>query len=175
MRVSIVSVISSLSLLSVLSCREKARPPQEFSGSAAFAYIQSQVAFGPRVPGSPAHEKMGNWLDSLLRARADTLLVQSWNHVTGKGDTLRLRDFMARFNPGAEKRLLFLAHWDSRPVSDSPTSRDSSHAVMGANDGGSGVALLLGLADVLKRTPSTVGVDLLFVDGEDYGPGEVAW
>ena len=169
MRVSIVSVISALSVLSALSCREKARPPQEFSGSTAFGYIQSQVAFGSRVPGSPAHEKMGNWLDSLLRARADTLLVQSWNHVTGKGDTLRLRNFLARFNPRAEKRLLFLAHWDSRPVSDSPTSRDSSHAVMGANDGGSGVALLLGLADVLKRTPSTVGVDLLFVDGEDYG------
>ena len=99
MRVSIVSVISALSVLSALSCREKARPPQEFSGSTAFGYIQSQVAFGSRVPGSPAHEKMGNWLDSLLRARADTLLVQSWNHVTGKGDTLPLRNFLARFNP----------------------------------------------------------------------------
>jgi len=86
-----------------------------------------------------------------------------------KGGLSRYIMVMARFNPAAEKRLLFLAHWDSRPVSDSPTSRDSSHAVMGANDGGSGVALLLGLADVLKRTPPTVGVDLLFVDGEDYG------
>jgi glutaminyl-peptide cyclotransferase len=170
MRRSIISVVSAgFLLVSVLSCREKPRPPQEFVGSTAFGYIQSQLAFGPRVPGTPAHEKMGNWLDSLLHARADTLLVQSWNHVTGKGDTLRLRNFLARFNPAAEKRLLFLAHWDSRPVSDSPTSRDSSHAVMGANDGGSGVALLLGVADILKRAPPTVGADLLFVDGEDYG------
>jgi Zn-dependent M28 family amino/carboxypeptidase len=127
------------------------------------------VAFGPRVPGTPAHEKMGNWLDSLLHARADSVVVQSWNHVTAKRDTLRLRNFIARFNPQAQKRLLLLAHWDSRPISDSPISKDSSHAVLGANDGGSGVALLLGVTDVLKKTPPAVGVDLLFVDGEDYG------
>jgi glutaminyl-peptide cyclotransferase len=112
---------------------------------------------------------MGDWLDSLLRQRADTLVVQSWTHVTGSKTKLPLRNFIARFNPAADKRLLLLAHWDSRPVSDSPTSRDSGHAVMGANDGGSGVALLLGVADVLKRTPPAIGVDLLFADGEDYG------
>jgi Zn-dependent M28 family amino/carboxypeptidase len=112
---------------------------------------------------------MGDWLDSLLRQRADTVIVQSWNHVTAQRDTLPLRNFIARFNPAAEKRLLLLAHWDSRPVSDSPRSRDSTKAVLGANDGGSGVALLLGIADVLKRAPPTAGVDLLLVDGEDYG------
>jgi len=153
----------------LLACREKARPSQEFAGPAAFSYIETQVGFGPRVPGTAAHERMGNWLDSLLRARADTVLVQGWNHVTAARDTLRLRNFIARFNPAAEKHLLLLAHWDSRPVSDSPTSKDSSHAVMGANDGGSGVALLLGVADVLKRAPPGIAVDLLFVDGEDYG------
>lgn len=153
----------------VLSCRERPKPPQEFVGTSSFSYIQSQVAFGPRVPGTPAHEKMGDWLDSLLRQRADTVVVQSWTHLTAAKTKLPLRNFIARFNPAADKRLLLLAHWDSRPVSDSPTSRDSSHAVLGANDGGSGVALLLGVADVLKRTPPAIGVDLLFVDGEDYG------
>jgi glutaminyl-peptide cyclotransferase len=174
------SVLAVLSLFSVLSlaCRERARPPREFDGQTAFGYIQTQVAFGPRVPGTDAHEKMANWLDSLLRQRADTVILQRWNHVTTSRDTLPLRNFIARFNPGAAKRLLLLAHWDSRPVSDSPVSRDSSHAVVGANDGGSGVALLLGVADVLKRSPPTIGVDLLFVDGEDYGdftkaPGDV--
>lgn len=170
MRLSALSAFSAFSaLLSVLSCREKPRPPQEFAGSSAFEYIRSQVAFGPRVPGTAAHEKMGNWLDSLLQQRADTVIVQSWKHVTVGRDTLPLRNFIARFNPAAGKRLLMLAHWDSRPVSDSPLSRDSSHAVLGANDGGSGVALLLGVADVLKRAPPAIGVDLLFVDGEDYG------
>ena len=172
MRLSLLSTFSALSAVSVLffaACREKPRPPREFDGPGAFGYIQTQVAFGPRVPGTEAHKKMGNWLDSLLRQRADTVIVQSWRHVTAVRDTLPLRNFIARYNPGAEKRLLLLAHWDSRPVSDSPLSRDSTHAVVGANDGGSGVALLLGVADVLKRTPPAIGVDLLFVDGEDYG------
>lgn len=112
---------------------------------------------------------MASWLDSLLRQRADTLVVQNWKHVTVQRDTLSLTNLVARFNPQAEKRILLLAHWDSRPRADSPLSRDSTKPVLGANDGGSGVALLLGVADVLKRAPPAVGVDLLFVDGEDYG------
>ena len=161
--------LGSALALSVLSCRERARPPREFDGPGAFEYIRTQVGFGPRVPGTRAHERMAGWLDSLLHTRADTVVVQSWDHVTAAKQTLHLRNFIARFNVAAPKRLLLLAHWDSRPVSDSPLSRDSSHAVIGANDGGSGVALLLGVADVLKRTPPAIGVDLLFVDGEDYG------
>jgi glutaminyl-peptide cyclotransferase len=158
-----------LSVLSVSACREKPRPPREFDGQSAFGYIQTQVGFGPRIPGKEAHRKMGEWLDSLLRQRADTLVVQEWKHATAMGDTLPLRNFIARFKPDAEKRILLLAHWDSRPVADSPQSTDSTKPVLGANDGGSGVALLLGVADVLKRAPPAVGVDLLFVDGEDYG------
>ncbi|MGZ8392896.1 MAG: M28 family peptidase [Gemmatimonadales bacterium] len=161
-------VISILSALSV-SCKEKPRPPQEFDGASALGYIQTQVAFGPRIPGTDAHRRMGDWLDSLLRQRADTVVVQSWAHRTARGGTLPLRNFIARFNPSAEKRLLLLAHWDTRPTSDGPRSRDSTLPVPGANDGGSGVAVLLGVADVLKHTPTGVGVDLLFVDGEDYG------
>jgi glutaminyl-peptide cyclotransferase len=165
-----VAVLSVLSVFSVLSaCREKPRAPREFDGQTAFGYIEKQIGWGPRIPGTKAHDQMGNWLDSLLRQRADTLVVQSWNHVTAGRDTLRLRNFIARFNPSAQKRILLLAHWDSRPRADSPLSRDSTKPVLGANDGGSGVALLLGVADVLKRAPPAIGVDLLFVDGEDYG------
>jgi glutaminyl-peptide cyclotransferase len=172
MRFTALPVFPILPVLSVLlfsACRDKPRPPREFDGTLAFRYIETQVGFGPRVPGTDAHRRMGDWLDSLLRERADTVIVQSWNHVTAGRDTLPLRNFIARFNPSAEKRLLLLAHWDSRPTSDSPRSRDSTKAVLGANDGGSGVALLLGIADVLKRSPPTAGVDLLLVDGEDYG------
>ena len=165
---SVLSVVSVLSFLSA-SCREKPRPPREFDGQTALGYIQQQVGYGPRIPGSDAHRRMGQWLDSLLRQRADTLVVQEWKHVTAKGATLPLTNFIARFRPDAEKRILLLAHWDSRPVADSPQSQDSTKPVLGANDGGSGVALLLGVADVLKRTPPAIGVDLLFVDGEDYG------
>jgi Zn-dependent M28 family amino/carboxypeptidase len=162
-----LAVLCILSLLS--ACREQPRPPREFDGQSAFSYIQTQVGFGPRIPGTEAHRLAGKWIDSLLRQHADTLVVQEWKHVTTKGDTLALRNFLARFKPSAEKRILLLAHWDSRPVADSPQSPDSTKPVLGANDGGSGVALLLGVADVLKRAPPGVGVDLLFVDGEDYG------
>jgi glutaminyl-peptide cyclotransferase len=170
---SALSAFSPLSALSALflvaACRERPRPAREFDGQTAFGYLQTQVGFGPRVPGTEAHRRMGDWLDSLLRQRADTLIVQSWKHVTVARDTIELRNFIARFNPSAQKRILLLAHWDSRPFSDGPLSRDSTKPVPGANDGGSGVAVLLGVADVLKRAPPAVGVDLLFVDGEDYG------
>jgi Zn-dependent M28 family amino/carboxypeptidase len=170
MRFLVRRLLPIIPVLPVLfSCREKPRPPREFDGQSAFGYIEKQVSFGPRIPGTKAHRQMATWLDSLLRQRADTLVVQSWKHVTAKGDTLALQNFLARFNPSAPKRILFLAHWDSRPRADSPVSRDSTKPVLGANDGGSGVALLLGVADVLKRSPAAVGVDLLFVDGEDYG------
>lgn len=164
-----VIALAALSLLA--ACREAPRP-REFDGASAFHYIETQVGFGPRVPNTEPHSRMAAWLDSMLRTRSDTLVVQRWDHVTAKGDTLHLTNFLARFNPAAPKRLLFLAHWDSRPTADSPKSADKTKPVLGANDGGSGVALLLGVADALKKAPTTLGVDLLFDDGEDYGDFE---
>jgi glutaminyl-peptide cyclotransferase len=156
-------------LLSLAACHEARPHVREFDGPSAFRYLETQVAFGPRIPGTEAHRRQAAWLDSLLRARCDTLMVQQWTHVTAGGDSLQLVNYIARFRPAATKRLLFLAHWDSRPTADSPTSTDSTKPVPGANDGASGVALLLGVADVLKRAPPAIGVDLLFDDGEDYG------
>jgi glutaminyl-peptide cyclotransferase len=154
------------------ACRDE--PPvltRTFDGAAALRYVERQVAFGPRIPGSAGHQAMATWLDTLLRTRADTVIAQRWSHVTVKGDTLPLANFIARFNPAAPKRLLYLAHWDTRPKADAPGSSDSTKPVPGANDGGSGVAVLLGVADALRRQPLPpgLGVDLLFVDGEDYG------
>ena len=155
--------------LVLAACRGEAPPPREFDGASAFRYLERQVAFGPRVPGTEPHRRMAEWLEGELRARADTVIVQRWTHVTTAGDSLPLVNLIARFRPGAAQRLLFLAHWDSRPRADAPASPDSTVPVPGANDGASGVALLLGVADVLKRAPPAVGIDLLFVDGEDYG------
>lgn len=156
-------------LASLAACQDApARPPQEFDGARALAYASAQVAFGPRVPNTEGHRREAAWLDSLLRARADTLIVQQWTHVTAKGDSLALTNFLARFRPAATERVLFLAHWDTRPYSDGPNAKKRDVPVPGANDGASGVAVLLGVADALKRTPPGIGVDLLFVDGEDY-------
>jgi glutaminyl-peptide cyclotransferase len=158
-----------LAVMLLAACRDRTSHVREFDAAGAFRYIETQVGFGPRIPGTDAHQRAARWLDSLLSQRADTVIVQSWTHVTAAGDSLPLTNFVARFQPGAAKRLLFLAHWDSRPTADGPTSPDSTKPVPGANDGGSGVATLLGVADALKRVPPSIGVDLLFVDGEDYG------
>lgn len=128
------------------------------------------MAFGPRIPGTPAHDSEGDWLAAHLRATADTLVVQAFAHVTRKGDTLHLRNFLARFRPEATDRVLYLAHWDTRPHADhSPDPALRERPVPGADDGASGVAVLLGVADALKAKAPASGVDLLFVDGEDYG------
>ncbi|HET8649798.1 MAG TPA: hypothetical protein VFL95_07140, partial [Gemmatimonadales bacterium] len=121
--------------LSLAACRDRHPPVRDFDGAAAFRYVQQQVAFGPRVPGTEAHRQMAHWLDSMLQSRADTVIVQRWDHVTTAGDTLHLSNFIARFRPAATRRVLFMAHWDSRPTADSPTSPDSTKPVPGANDG----------------------------------------
>jgi Zn-dependent M28 family amino/carboxypeptidase len=141
-----------------------------FDGEAALRYVETQVAFGPRVPNTEGHRQTGDWILSQLRGTADSVEVQAWAHVTGSGDTLQLRNFIGRFRPEAPERVLLLAHWDTRPRADqSRNLGEQQLPVPGANDGASGVAVLLGVADVLAARPPSVGVDLLFVDGEDYG------
>ncbi len=164
-----------VAMFGVLGCQARANNEpksgaSQFNGRTAFTYIEKQMSFGPRIPNKPGHEQTGDWLLAELRARADTVIVQDIRHVTHKGDTLHLRNFFARFRPQAPERVLFLAHWDTRPMADrSMNVAQQRMPVPGANDGASGVAVLLGVADVLKAQPPANGVDLLFVDGEDYG------
>jgi hypothetical protein len=154
----------------LLACQAKGgERRREFDGQRAFGYVTDQMKFGPRIPGTPPHEQEGDWLLTELRARADTVVVQAIDHVTRRGDTLHLRNFLARFKPQTVERVLYLAHWDTRPTADQAAPAMRHQPVPGADDGGSGVAVLLGVADALKLAPPAVGVDLLFVDGEDYG------
>ena len=144
-----------------------------FSGDSALAYARAQVEFGPRVPGTAAHQRAGDWIVSQMRTRADSVEVQSWTHTTQQGAKLPMRNIIARIRPGVAQRVLFLTHWDTRPTADSDRNLGArQRPIPGANDGASGVGLLVALADALKKTPPNVGVDLLFVDGEDYGTFE---
>jgi len=158
-----------LAVAGTLACRGTPAPPVEVSADRLLAYADRQLAFGPRPPGSPAHAAMAAWLDSVARGKADAVTVDDWTTVTAKGDTLRLHNVLASFRPDLSDRVLYVAHWDTRPRADAPASADTAAPVMGANDGASGVAVLLGVADALRARPAAVGVDLLFVDGEDYG------
>jgi glutaminyl-peptide cyclotransferase len=153
------------------SCDRRPSGPQTaFSGEQALAYVRSQVEFGPRVPGTDGHGRAGDWIVAQMRERADTVIEQRWTHVTQRGDSLPMRNVLARFRPDVAERVLYLAHWDTRPVADRDRNLGARQMpIPGANDGASGVALLIALGDVLKKTPPHYGVDLLFVDGEDYG------
>ena len=160
----------SVVLLAVLGCGAGAAAQGEFDGEAAFGYVETQMAFGPRVPNSEGHRRTGDWILAQLQARADSVEVQEFGHVTVDGELLQLRNFIGRFRPDLPDRILYVAHWDTRPRADRSANLGQQRMpVPGANDGASGVAVLLGVADALVRTPPTIGVDLLFVDGEDYG------
>ena len=141
-----------------------------FDGALADSLVGRQVAFGPRVPGTEAHAAALDWMTAYLRERVDSVAQVPFTHVTERGDTLRLTNLWASFGPAASSRILLTAHWDSRPVAEQasdPFAR--ADPVPGANDGASGVAVLLALADELARTPPAMGVDILLTDGEDWG------
>jgi hypothetical protein len=141
-----------------------------FDGEAALRYVETQLAFGPRIPNTEGHRRTGDWIEARLRERADSVEVQRFAHVTVEGDTLHLRNFIGRFRPAAPDRILYVAHWDTRPRADQSANLGAQRMpVPGANDGASGVALLLGVADALAVLPPAYGVDLVFVDGEDFG------
>ncbi len=169
----------ALTLTASAGCQADAPAPRgrtverpEFSGANAYAHVQAQVDFGPRIPGGEGHARQLEWMLSWLAARADTVVADTFRHVTQSGDSLELVNVMGRFGTQAERRLLLLTHWDTRPAADqSRSEEDRGRPVPGANDGASGTAVLLELADLMSRQLPSVGVDLLFVDGEDYGPG----
>ena len=148
-------------------------PRTAFSGDSALGYVRAAMAFGFRIPGTEAHRQAGDWIVAQMRERADTVVVQEWTHTSAAGVALPMRNVLARYRPEAAERVLFLTHWDTRPRSErAARPEDRTRPVPGANDGTSGIGLFLALGDVLKRTPPRVGVDLLFVDGEDYGDFE---
>jgi len=174
-------IIAALALPMVMACsgQDAGRPIEDggatgvqapaFSGDSAWALVRKQVEFGPRYPGSPGHAAQLEWMQEYLRARTDTLILQPFTHQTVEGETLALTNLFARFRPDEGTRILLLAHWDTRPKADNERDPDLvDEPIDGANDGASGTAVLLELADVLSRHSPPIGVDLLFIDGEDW-------
>jgi Zn-dependent M28 family amino/carboxypeptidase len=171
-----VTVLVAIGLMVVACGGEEAPGRGAFDAALADSLVARQVAFGSRVPGSEAHAAALEWMTAYLRERADTVEQVPFTHVTAHGDTLRLTNLWARFQPAASQRILLTAHWDSRPVSErasDPFAR--SDPLPGANDGASGVAVLLAVADELARTPPGIGVDILLTDGEDWGHDPVTF
>ncbi|MDE6294459.1 MAG: M28 family peptidase [Muribaculaceae bacterium] len=141
-----------------------------FSADSAFAFLKRQVDFGPRVPNTAAHRATAEWLEHKLRQYCDTVIVTRFSPLTFDNVRLDARNIFAQINPEASDRTLLLAHWDTRPWADhddDPALRRTP--VEGANDGASGVAVILELARALHASGFKGGVDILFVDAEDWG------
>lgn len=145
-----------------------------FDADSAYSYVARQTAFGPRVPNTTAHDECGRWLAAELRRHgADTVITQPCVMTAYDGTQLRLTNIMAQYAPELNDRILLVAHWDSRHMADNesdPVRR--RRPIDGANDGASGVGVLLETARQTGAgavTPAKVGVDILLVDGEDYG------
>ena len=141
-----------------------------FDADSAYSFVARQVAFGPRVPGTVTHRKCSDYLVGKLKAYGAEVLVQEVGLKAYNGDTFIARNIIAQFQPEKEERVMLCAHWDSRPWADSdPDKANHYKPVPGANDGGSGVGVLLEVARQLSMNPTTVGVDIILFDAEDYG------
>ena len=151
------------------------KPYPAFNADSAYSFVQKQVDFGPRVPGTPAHGATKVWMIETLKKYGWTVQVQDFQAKTYDDLTWDLSNVIASINPQATKRILLAAHWDSRRMADKDTER-IDQAIDGANDGASGVGVLLEIARSISTQPlpSTIGIDLIFFDGEDDGEPEYA-
>lgn len=142
----------------------------KFNEDTAYFYIDRQVKFGPRNPGSLGHSLTKDYLVAELKKYAAVVLEQSFQYPGYNGEKLNLTNIIGRFNPQSTNRIFFCAHWDTRPRAEKDLSESKQHLpILGANDGGSGVGILLELARILKSNHIDYGIDIIFFDGEDYG------
>lgn len=143
-----------------------------FTGEPAWEYLVAQCDYGPRVVGSPAHDSTKAFIVGHLRQAGATVSMQRFEIEDPYGSrTMVLANIVGSFFPDRKKRLLLAAHYDSRPWADQESDTTLwDQPITGANDGASGVAVLLELADLLAgQAPAGLGIDLVFFDGEDYG------
>lgn len=142
----------------------------EFNADSAYMMVKQQCDMGPRVPGTPAHKQCVEWLSRQLSTWCDTMVTQTAQVTTFDNTRLNMTNLVGIVNPQAERRLLVLAHYDCRPWADEDEEpAKQQQPVMGANDAASGAAVLLELARVMAEKKPEIGVDLLFVDVEDWG------
>jgi len=179
-----IVLILSILLILISSCqmgnnntsRKKATKKERivaptFNADSAYIFIADQVAFGPRVPGTIAHSKCASWLEGKLTNYGGKVIVQNFKTRTYDNITRNGKNIIASFNPESQKRLLLMAHWDSRPFADHDENKDLHNTpIDGANDGASGVGVLIEVARQFSIKSPTVGVDIVLFDIEDWGP-----
>lgn len=148
----------------------KAVPIPKFSADSAYQYIARQLDFGPRVMNTPGHDEAGKWLAQKLKETGAEVTEQEFTATAYTGETLEGTNIIARFEPELQDRILLCAHWDTRHIADSKINQgNKKEPVLGADDGGSGVGVLLEIARHLGQSAPGIGVDIVLLDAEDYG------
>lgn len=153
----------------ISSCHGQTKP--DFDAQNAFLHLQKQCEFGPRVPGTGNHIKCRDYLVVTLQKSADRVSQQPFQTRLEQGKpAVTCYNIIANFQPNNTRRILLCAHWDTRPWADrDPNPANHNKPVMGANDGASGVAVLLEMARLINLVAPKVGVDIVFFDAEDFG------
>jgi Zn-dependent M28 family amino/carboxypeptidase len=141
-----------------------------FNADSAYAYIEKQLSFGPRVPESKAHELCANYFEAKLKTFTPHVIRQEFKTRLANKSIVNGSNFIASFQPDKKRRVLLCAHWDSRFTADMESDK-SKHSlpIDGANDGASGVGVLMELARVLSKEKCNIGVDIILFDVEDSG------
>ena len=145
----------------------------QFNADSAYQFVVQQTNFGPRVPETQAHANCAEWLTAKLGEYADTVVVQDFRTKLFNGHGIDGQNIVGIFHPEAKKRIVLCAHWDSRPYADHDPDEANIHTpIDGANDGASGVGVLLECARLFKAQPlpEKLGIDIVLFDLEDYGP-----
>jgi len=141
-----------------------------FNADSAYAYIKKQVDFGPRVPNTEAHVKCGNWLAGKFRSYGLKVEEQEAVLKAFDGTPLKSKNIIAKYKPERRRRIMFCAHWDTRPFADHDPDRSKyNEPIDGANDGGSGVGVILEAARLIAKEDVPLGIDFVLFDSEDYG------
>lgn len=163
-----LALLLGLSITATGGCEGGAAP--RFGGDSAFVYLERQCDLGPRFPGSTGHKALQRYIVGTLERHGASVSLQPFEAGLTTGDTLRLINIIGNFNRESKRRILLGAHYDTRPRADrDPDPSNRRLPIPGANDGASGVAVLLECARAFARARPPVGVDLVFFDGEDYG------
>lgn len=153
-----------------LQFEKQNRSVPAFNADSAYQYVEAQVKAGPRNPGSEGHRQTKQYLLKKLRAYAGqrNVFAQRFTHTGYQGDSLAMTNIIAAFNPGSSDRIMLCAHWDTRPRAEKD-SLNTEKPILGADDGASGVGILMELARIFSENNPPVGVDIVLFDGEDYG------
>ncbi len=144
----------------------------QLNADSAYFFVQQQVNFGPRIPGTRAHAECAVWLEQKLKSYIPETFVQKGIVTTFDQKKFELKNIIASYKPELTKRILLCAHWDTRPFADRDEGSEKNLKFDGANDGASGVGVLIEIARQLSIAQPETGVDIILFDLEDYGQPE---